>query len=558
MSLMQIRSRVSIRVEVLAFLLLFLLLLSHAVCSSASGATYYVSPNGSNTNTGTESQPWQTIKKAADTLVAGDTVYIKAGTYQERVAPKNSGSSGNYITYSAYTGDTVTIDGSSISLSTDLDGLFVVANKSYITISGLNIKNARPNNNNNGIYVDSSSYITIEKNYTYNTVSSGIGVWNSDHITIDSNEVELACNDGEQECLTVATTDTFEIKNNHVHHGGPGNNGAEGIDAKDGSTNGKIYNNHVHDLNRLGIYVDSWDKHTSQIEVYQNVVHDCADDGFTLAAESGGLLENIKIYNNIAYNNKYNGISISVNGEAIYSHPMKNIYVINNTFYNNGDSTWGGGVLIENPDADDVVIRNNIFSQNGFSQIQMEASGTNLAIDHNLIDGYRGYATETYGTDYVEGDPLFVSASGADFHLQQNSPAIDKGSSTDAPSNDYEGTARPQGSGYDIGAFEYGSGAITTTTGLITTITIVETTTTTIEGACPSEEIYGEDSEETELLRYVRDNVLSQTFEGQELISLYYQWSPVIVEAMEGDEEFREEVKEMVDGVLALLGKEVE
>jgi hypothetical protein len=512
-----------------------------------------VSLKGSDTNPGTEAQPWLTIKKAADTLVAGDTVYIKAGTYQERVVPNNSGSSGNYITYAAYTGDTVNIDGSGISLSLDMDGLFVVENKSYITISGLSIKNARPNDNNNGIYVDSSSYIIIENNYIYNTVSSGIGIWNSDHITVDGNEVELVCNNGEQECITVSTTDTFEIKNNHVHHSGPGTIGGEGIDAKDGSSNGKIYKNHVHHINRLGIYIDSWDKNTYNIEAYQNVVYECADDGFTLAAESGGLLENIKIYNNIAYNNLYNGINISENGEAIYSHPMKNIYVVNNTFYNNGDSTWGGGVLIENPDAEDVVIRNNIFSQNGFAQIQVEASVTNLTIDYNLIDGYRGYATETYGTDYVTGDPLFVSISGVlpDFHLQQNSPAIDKGSSSDAPADDYDGNVRPYGAGYDIGAYEYGSDtASTTSTVSGYTTTVLSTTTTIAAGLCPAEEIYGEDSEELKLLRYIRDNVLSQNQEGQEIIRLYYQWSSVLVKMMPDDEEFKAKVKEMFEMVL--------
>jgi hypothetical protein len=36
---------------------------------------------------------------------------------------------------------------------------------------------AGPNINNCGILVESSNNITIEKNYTYNTVSSGIGVW---------------------------------------------------------------------------------------------------------------------------------------------------------------------------------------------------------------------------------------------------------------------------------------------------------------------------------------------------------------------------------------------
>ena len=41
---------------------------------------------------------------------------------------------------------------------------------------------------------------------------------------------------------------------------------------------------------------------------------------------------------------------------------------------------------------------------------------------------------------------------------------------------------------------------------------------------------------------------------GREIIKLYYQWSPVIVNAMEKDEEFKVEVKELIDGVLELVG----
>jgi len=48
--------------------------------------------------------------------------------------------------------------------------------------------------------------------------------------------------------------------------------------------------------------------------------------------------------------------------------------------------------------------------------------------------------------------------------------------------------------------------------------------------------------------------VLSTTPEGQEIIKLYYEWSPAIVQAMESDEEFKEDVKELVDGILGLIG----
>jgi hypothetical protein len=72
---------------------------------------------------------------------------------------------------------------------------------------------------------------------------------------------------------------------------------------------------------------------------------------------------------------------------------------------------------------------------------------------------------------------------------------------------------------------------------------------------CPMSVMYGEHSEETRLLRYIRDNILSKTHEGRELIKLYYQWSPAIAKAMEKDKAFKEEVKTMIDGVLPLLSE---
>jgi hypothetical protein len=72
---------------------------------------------------------------------------------------------------------------------------------------------------------------------------------------------------------------------------------------------------------------------------------------------------------------------------------------------------------------------------------------------------------------------------------------------------------------------------------------------------CLVKKLYKENSEETQLLRQFRDNILSKSREGRELIRLYYQWSPVIVKAMENDEEFKEEVKDMIDGVLLLISE---
>jgi hypothetical protein len=89
-----------------------------------------------------------------------------------------------------------------------------------------------------------------------------------------------------------------------------------------------------------------------------------------------------------------------------------------------------------------------------------------------------------------------------------------------------------------------------------TTTTTLPSTTTTPDRPCAVRRIYGDNSEATELVRSVRDGVLSRTAEGQEIIKLYYLWSPVIVQAMEEDEELQQWLKETIDRVLPMLASE--
>lgn len=93
-------------------------------------AVYYVASNGSDSNPGTESQPW-TLAKANATLLAGDTVHIKAGNYGTGIIPARSGTAGNPITYRNFNTDVVTISGPNYGVS--IDG------KSYITVQGINV-----------------------------------------------------------------------------------------------------------------------------------------------------------------------------------------------------------------------------------------------------------------------------------------------------------------------------------------------------------------------------------------------------------------------------------
>lgn len=77
------------------------------------GRTFYVSESGGDdaTGDGTQDHPWRTIQKAADAVIAGDTVIIRQGIYREMVVPAESGIEGHPITFRAAPGEEVVISG---------------------------------------------------------------------------------------------------------------------------------------------------------------------------------------------------------------------------------------------------------------------------------------------------------------------------------------------------------------------------------------------------------------------------------------------------------------
>ncbi len=411
---------------------------------------YFVAPDGDDGNPGTEDQPWRTLAYAAAQVAAGDTVYLRQGTWTERLAPETSGSEGAPITFAAYPGEQPVIDGSSVTLPDSWGGLVELREVSYWQLIGLRVEHAGQDDDHAGILVQASDHILVQGCSTYDTHSSGIGVWRSSEVTVHGNDVELACNDGSQECITMAVSDHFQVSFNVVHHSGPGSNGGEGIDIKDGSHDGVVFGNEVHHTNRLGIYVDAWDAPTYNIGVYGNVVHEAQATGFAVAAENGGLLSDVVVYNNLAWGNLNTGLTVAGWGVSGATHELQRITIINNTFVGNGTNGWGPGIVLENPAADDVVIRNNLLAENGYEQLTQDDVGADLVMDHNLFFGDGSPS----GDSPVSGDPLFVDAAGHDYRLQAGSPAIDAASTVNVPATDFDGTARPQGAGPDIGAFE--------------------------------------------------------------------------------------------------------
>lgn len=117
----------------LAFLALSIIALSLSLPlarASAADNERYVALTGNDANPGTLDQPWRTITKALRTLRAGQTVYVRGGTYIERVKGFTlaKGTADARISVRAYPGERPVVQ-----------GLLWLSGGDYWTFDGLNV-----------------------------------------------------------------------------------------------------------------------------------------------------------------------------------------------------------------------------------------------------------------------------------------------------------------------------------------------------------------------------------------------------------------------------------
>jgi len=404
-------------------------------------STYYVAKTGNDSNSGTEASPFLTIEKGVTTLTAGDTLYIKNGTYDEHFSSTNdvvpnSTSWDNPVTISAYPGDSPILN-PSVPSGTIYTFYFGTGDQ-YVILDGLTLEGS--GGAYEGIRTDGSSNYFRFKNLTIrNHQNQGIllggtgGNVEIDNIVSHDNGTSHG-----RHGIYIATSNNT-IENSEFY-----NNFTSGIKLihSDKVGNNIVRNNNTHDNPtgiQFGIETDDANNY-----VYNNLVHDNTQYGIELTTS----LSHYYVYNNTIYNNP---LAFKFAHTAGGSGPAHDIYIYNNIFFNNDEAINFTSDAFSN-----IFIRNNLFYWN---DIDITDSNSISTQENNLFT-----------------NPLFSNLASDDYHLSEISPAIDSGLSVTEVAIDYDGVTRPKGDGYDIGAYEYPTSSNVASTG--TTDSTSPTTTT--------------------------------------------------------------------------------
>lgn len=461
---------------------------AQAATPAAGATTYYVSPNGNDSNSGTVDQPWKTVNYAVSdksSVKAGDTVLVQPGTYTELITLGKSGSSdlGN-ITLKA--NGNVTLQDPDPNNGSFERGVIQSAGKGYWVIDGFQIQNTGWA----GICLRDANNMTVQNNHTYQTGASGIIVMpdtyfnggdaevTSKNIKVLNNTVERALwqwggngdNAHTQEAISMWGVDGFEVANNILKDGNK-----EGLDMKVGTRNGSAHDNTISGEAQIegtprgvdggaALYVDGSRANSFNISIYNNVVQNNTADAIVIADEdpSQGDVSDIRVYNNVVDGNGIKGVNGGA-GITVTSN-VHNVQILNNTVDNNvqalvidGKDYTGGYTPY------DIVVRNNIFADSSYRNAYAD-NVNNLTMDHNLF-------TNQFSNLYEGGTAIgnlqasnntavasigFVNSGGNDFHLSSGSPALNAGSADIAQyaQLDKDGVQRIQGSTTDIGAYK--------------------------------------------------------------------------------------------------------
>lgn len=416
--------------------------------ATAQAATYYVAPNGNNSNPGSSTQPWATLQFAVDAISPGDVIIVRAGTYAGCRISK-AGTANALKTLKADAGARPLLN--TLSTANRHQSIIEIENfdgdAGYWIIDGFEITNAP----RHGVDIRGASYVTVQNCFAHHNGTNGRGdgifLGFGPHPTLQNNECSYNTEHG---IYHSNSADYLTVRGNRLHH-----NANSGL--------------HINgDLSQGG------DGMISFALIEKNIVHENGAGGGS-GINCDGLFDSV-IRNNLLYGNRASGISLYAIDAAAGSSRNQ---VLHNTIIQAANARY----CVNIPASDGVanptgnIVKNNILyhpdTRGSLTTYSTTASG--FQSDYNIVvnrftanDGntlltlaqWQALGHDTH-SQIVAPSALFVDQAANNYHLKSGAPAINAGTTVSGVSEDLDGLARPQGSAPDIGCYEFALATVT-------------------------------------------------------------------------------------------------
>jgi hypothetical protein len=456
---------------VICFVLLFVSI------SVASATTIYVATDGTGDYNCDGIDDQIEINLAIGNASSGDTVHLKAGTYI-----LNYGFDGVFGSGCIDMKDGITLEGDGDTTILKLidnyeySEYIALISTSHGQIDNVIIRNLQldanlPNNpychkgfdGSYGILLFGPSDSLIESVTIIETSLDGIffTYYYGENCTIRNCTVKEIGHDA----IRPTYQDDLLVENNYADViGGAQGTGNDALRLGPGS-NCIIRNNTA--IGNAYALIYGTNENDVNLTIENNILTAILGPAMLIEVNSGYVLNNVTIKNNIIYDTPFYYIGTT---SGIYlggSGMLSNIYIISNTI----DDTKGDGIKINNGDY--IYIRNNIINNSEEYGIN-NTSGSNIFISYNDVvnSGISNYYGISAGTGDISLDPLFASVTRTDMILDENndyylksqagrwngtiwvtdsvtSPCIDAG----YPGDDYTNEPSPNGGRINIGAY---------------------------------------------------------------------------------------------------------
>ncbi len=434
----------------------------------ADAATYYVATDGDNLNPGTIELPWADLYKPREVVGPGDTIFLRGGTYSPELDRAwsfhhVSGTAALPITLRNYPGEHVVFDN---KVGEDYMTRTILETRSHYVVQGFEFVH----NDVYGIAAADAQNVVI-RNCVFHDGNPAIAgdfikFQRSHNMLVEHCEFYGVCAGNALD----TTHSQVEFRYNYIHDWVPVISGqATTIYNKGESYDSKFHHNVWKNCPAPG--TSGWANYSGYTVVLGESVGAGNPDTYDCNRP--------EFYNNIIYGSDWWAVCM---WDCVDAKIYNNTFVVEDT-----QSSWTRGVILVRSNSHNTTIKNNIMISRRpgwavFICMANDTSDQGFVSDNNLFYATAGtpcFAWKPLIAKYphqdplpitleewqaISGqdehstvaDPLFLSLPGNDFHLTQDSPAIDAGVyELGVPSDDFDGNPRPYGDAIDIGAYEY-------------------------------------------------------------------------------------------------------